>query len=102
MVNDPERTNPAAQSFFVHGYSAWAPTGLLGDTSIAGGVSLALGLASLLLTALSTMPFVAWLAAVLGIAFGLSILLPRATTAHRVASGVGMATALIAIGLLLS
>ena len=100
---DPERTNPASGSQFVqHGYSPSAPKGLVGNTGRASAASLVLGVAALMLAAWSTMTFVAWLTAVLGVAFGMVILLPRATPVAKVNTAIGVVCAIVAVVLLLS
>jgi fucose permease len=99
----PQRSNPASGAQFVqHGYSPWAPKGLLGRTDWAGAAALACGLAALLLAAFSVLAGLAWLAALVCIAFALAVLFPRAGTAQKVASAVGVASALVAMGLLVT
>jgi hypothetical protein len=48
------------------------------------------------------MTFIAWLTAVLGVAFGLVILLPRAAPVAKVNTAIGVVCAIAAIVLLLS
>lgn len=99
---DPERTNPASGSEYVqHGYSPWAPQGLGGNTSQAGVASLGFGVAALLLAAFSVLPFAAWLTAQLDVVVGSTLLSPPVTTARKVTSGVGIVSAVAAMGLLL-
>ena len=100
---DPERTNPVSGSHFLQrGYSPSAPKGLVGNTGRASAASLVLGVAALVLAASSTMTFVAWLTALLGVAFGLVILLPRATPLAKVNTTIGVVSAIVAIVLLLT
>jgi hypothetical protein len=97
------RTNPASGAQFVqHGYSPWAPTGLLGEAGWPSIASLTCGVVALLLAALGTLGAVAWLSALLGVAFALTLLLPRASAFQRAASGTGLACAVIAVGILVS
>jgi hypothetical protein len=75
---------------------------MLGSTSKNGGISLALGVVSSVLAATSTLPFLAWIALLIGIASGLTVwLLPGGTTSQRLMSGVGFALALAAAALLI-
>jgi hypothetical protein len=46
------------------------------------------------------LPFVAWIAALVGIVCGLMILLPRVTVAQKIMSWVGMAACIAAVVLL--
>ena len=80
---------------------AWAPSGMFGGTSKNGAISLTLGIVSLVLAATSTLPFLAWIVLLTGIASGLTVwLLPRGTTSQKLMSGVGFATALAAAALM--
>jgi hypothetical protein len=95
-MNDPFERNPATGVGFGNERPAWAPSGMLGSTSKNGGISLALGIVSLLL-ATSTLVLLAWIALLIGIVSGLTVwLLPRGTTSQKVMSGVGFATAFAA------
>jgi hypothetical protein len=60
------------------------------------------GLGALVLSTFSLLPLVAWLTALLSFIYGLAVLLPRATASQKVFSGVGVASALVATGLLLT
>jgi hypothetical protein len=99
---DPDRTNPASGSHLVHGYSPWAPRGLVGETRWAGITSLVCGVAALALAAFGILASIAWLTALLSIALVLAVLLPRATVPQKVASGLGVACALVAVMILLA
>ena len=99
-MNDPSEPNPATGVGWGD-RPAWAPSGMLGSTSKNGGISLALGTVSLVLAATSTLALLAWIALLTGIASGLTVwLLPRGTTSQKVMGGLGFATALAAVVLL--
>ena len=100
---DSQRRNPASGAQLVqHGYSPWAPMGLVGRTDWAGVAAFACGATALLLAAFSTITGVAWLTALLCIAFAFAVLFPRARTAQKVFSAVGVASALVAMVLLVT
>jgi membrane-associated PAP2 superfamily phosphatase len=100
---DPDRSNPASGAQFVqHGYSPSAPGGLVGRTGVSGAASLGLGIIALLLAIWSVLPLLAWLTALGSVACGFLVLLPRATSATKVMTGIGVVAALVAIGLLVS
>ena len=98
---DPFERNPATGV----GWSdrpAWAPSGMLGDTSKNGVASLVLGIVSLVLAATSTVPFLAWVAVLIGVVLGsMAWLLPSGTTSQKLMSGGGIATAMLAAALML-
>ena len=97
----PDR-NPAEPSFYVHGYAPWAPSGLVAGTGKAGYGALALGAVSVLLAVTSTLPLAAWLAALMGAASGLAVLLPHTTQVERLIGGLGMALAVVSMVILLA
>ena len=101
-MKDPSERNPATGVGLGNDRPAWAPSGMLGSTSKNGGISLALGVVSSVLAATSTLPFLAWIALLIGIASGLTVwLLPGGTTSQKLMSGVGFATALAAAALMM-
>jgi hypothetical protein len=81
---------------------AWAPSGLVAGTGKAGYGALTLGAVSVLLAVTSTLPLVAWLAAVIGVALGLAVLLPHTTRIERLFGGLGIALAVVAMVVLLA
>ena len=100
-MNDPSERNPATGVGWVD-YPAWAPSGMGGSNSKNGAVSLALGIVSLVLAVTSTLPLLAWIALLIGIASGLTVrLLPGGTTSQKQLSWVGFATALAAAALMI-
>jgi hypothetical protein len=100
-MRDPSERNPATGVGWGD-YPAWAPSGMFGGTSKNGGISLALGIVSLVLAATSTLPLLAWIALLSGIVSGLTVwLLPGGTTSQKLMSGVGFATALGAVVLMI-
>jgi hypothetical protein len=106
MADDSKRTAPPLQAFdLARGFAPWAPTGLVRDTSKAGYGCLALGTLSVVLatTSDSALMVVAWIAVVVGISLGSAAwLLPRGTKLQKQMSGIGIATALCAVVLLVA
>jgi hypothetical protein len=100
-MDDKNARNPASGAGYVHGYSPWAPSGLVGGMNASGLVSALAGVLAVVLAILSTLSGVAWLAALLAVVCGLRLLMPRATTAQRVMCGAGLGTGSTAIVLLL-
>ena len=101
MYEISDKSNPAKASYFVHGYAPWAPSGLVGRTSPGGIVSLVLGILALAGAITSMLTGLAWLAAIFGVAAGLLVVLPRASGAQKVASGIGVVASVAAVVLLL-
>jgi hypothetical protein len=102
MIDKMPGRNPAEPSFDRLGY-AWAPSGLVAGTGKQGCyLSLALGALSVALAVTSTLPLVGWLAAVIGAASGLAVLLPHTTRTERLLGGLGMVLAVVAMVILLA
>ena len=100
-MNDPFERNPATGVGWSD-YPAWAPSGMLGSTSKNGGISLALGILSLVLTVTSTLPVLASIAMLIAVVCGAAVwLLPRGRTSQKLMGGVGIATALTTAALMI-
>jgi len=102
MYDNSDKSSPVQASYFVHGYSPWSPRGLVGGTGRAAAASLLLGLLSLGLSIADSLPFIAWIAALAGIACGLMVLLPRVTVAQKILSWFGVAASVTAVIFLVS
>ncbi|MDX6302906.1 MAG: hypothetical protein QOF53_4120 [Nocardioidaceae bacterium] len=100
MYDNSDKSSPVQASYFVHGYSPWSPRGLVGGTGGAAAASVLLGVLALGLSVAGALPFIAWIAALVGIVCGLMMLLPRVTVAQKIMSWVGMAICIAAVVLL--
>ena len=100
-MTDPFERNPITGAGY-YGYAGRAPSGLYKGTNKNGVAALVLGICSLVLSATSALPFVAWIFVLTGISLGLTAwLLPGAATPQKLMSGVGVAAALFAAALML-
>jgi hypothetical protein len=100
MYDNSDESSPVQASYFVHGYSPWSPRGLVGGTGGAAAASVLLGVLALASSIAGALPFMAWVAAMVGIGCALMMLLPRVTVAQKILSWVGIATCIAAVVLL--